>query len=100
MANEKKKTLKPADTPEGREKQLTNLAYNAAEKQLLDGTASSAVIVHFLKAASTRESLEKEIMEKQKVLIEAKADSLFKDKETAELVQNAMDAMVKYSPST
>lgn len=93
------RTQKPAMTPEGRERQLTSLAYNLAEKQLTDGTASPSVIGHFLKLASKREYLEQEILEKQKTLIEAKANSIHKDREVEELVKSAMNAMNNYRPS-
>ena len=39
----------PATTPEARENQLIAKAIDLAEKQLMDGTASSQVITHFLK---------------------------------------------------
>ena len=76
-----------------------NMAYNLAEKQLQDGTASPSVINHFLKLSTKREVLEREILEKQKTLIEAKAESLFKGKESEELVKEAIEAMRKYRPS-
>ena len=47
-----------------------------AEKQLREGTASSQVITHYLKLGSTKERIEKEILEKQKELIEAKTQNL------------------------
>lgn len=37
----------PPLTPEGKENQMISLAMDCAESQLRDGTASSAVIVHF-----------------------------------------------------
>ena len=52
--------------------QLVSLAVDLAEKQLREGTASSQVITHYLKLGSTKERIEKEILEKQKELIEAK----------------------------
>ena len=53
--------IRPALTPEARENQLIYLATNLAEQQLLDGTASSQVITHYLKLGSTKERIEKEI---------------------------------------
>jgi hypothetical protein len=47
-----------ARTPEAREDELANLAYDLAEDQIRDGTASSQVITHFLKAGSRRERME------------------------------------------
>lgn len=66
-----KRTSKPATTPEGREKQLVNLAVDLAEKQLSDGTASPSIISHYLKLATKRESLERDILEKQSRFLEA-----------------------------
>ncbi len=47
-----RKPLPPATTPEEREKQVINYAYELAEKQMLAGTASSQVITHFLKRST------------------------------------------------
>jgi len=96
----KTRAAKPATTPEGREQQLVNLAVELAEKQLRDGTASPSVINHFLKIASKREVLEREILEKQSRLIEAKAKSINRDKEAEELAKAAIEAMKSYTPSS
>lgn len=93
------RSMKPATNPEAREQQLVNLAVSLAEKQLQEGTASAAVITHYLKLASKRETLEREILEKQKRLIEAKADSISKGKENEQLAQKAIEAMKSYGPS-
>ena len=58
----KAKRMRPAETPEGRENQLISLAVDLAEKQLMEGTASSQVITHYLKLGSTKERIEKEIL--------------------------------------
>ena len=50
----------PARTVEARENQMIDYAVSLAEKQLLEGTASSQVITHYLKLGSTKERLEKE----------------------------------------
>ena len=88
---------KPANNPEAREMQLVNLAVNLAEKQLLDGTASPSVISHFLKIASKREVLEREILEKQSKLIQAKSESITKGKEAEDLAKEAIEAMKAYN---
>ena len=88
---------KPASTPEARENQLINLAINLAEKQLMDGTASSQVITHYLKLGSTKEKIEKEILVKQKDLIDAKTQSLKTGQRIEELYENALNAMRDYS---
>ncbi|NLD46389.1 MAG: hypothetical protein GX660_04220 [Clostridiaceae bacterium] len=96
---EKERSRRPALTPEARENQLVALAVDLAEKQLLDGTASSQVITHYLKIGSTKEKIEKEILEKEKELIEAKTQSLQSAQRIEELYKNALDAMRNYSGS-
>lgn len=87
----------PATTPEARENQMIALAVDLAEKQLLNGTASSQVVTHFLKMGSTKEKIEKEILEKQKDLIVAKTESIQSGKRIEELYINALNAMRSYS---
>lgn len=89
--------IRRATTPEARENQLISLAVDLAEKQLLEGTASSQVITHYLKLGSTKEKIEKEILEKQKELIEAKTEALQSAKRVEELYTKAIDAMRNYS---
>ena len=89
--------MRPAINPEARENQLISLATDLAEKQLREGTASSQVITHYLKLGSTKERIEKEILEKQKELIVAKTESLQSSKRYEELVENALKAMRNYS---
>ncbi len=88
---------RPALTPEARENQLISLAVDLAEKQLQEGTASSQVITHYLKLGSTKERIEKEILEKQKELITAKTEALQSAKRVEELYTNALNAMRRYS---
>lgn len=89
--------LKPALTPEARENQLIARAVDLAEQQLIDGTASSQVITHFLKLGSTKERIEKEILEKQKELISAKTQALQSAQRIEELYADAIKAMRRYS---
>lgn len=96
MAEQKRK-MRPAVTPEAREDQLISLAVDLAEKQLREGTASSQVITHYLKLGSTRERLEKEILEKQRELVTAKTENLQSAKRVEELYENALKAMRVYS---
>lgn len=88
---------RPATTTEARENQLISLAVNLAEKQLRDGTASSQVITHYLKLGSTKERIEREILEKQKELIEAKTEQLHSQKRSEEVFAEALAAMKSYS---
>lgn len=91
------KRRRPASTPEAREKQLINLATELAEQQLLDGTASSQVITHYLKLGSTREKLEREKIKQENELLKAKVDAIEATKRSEELYQKALDAMRTYS---
>ena len=88
---------RPATSVEARENQLISLAVDLAERQLLEGTASSQVITHYLKLGSTKERIEKEILEKQKDLIDAKTSSLKSGKRVEEMYENALKAMRNYS---
>lgn len=91
------KKLRPALTPEARENQLVSLAVDLAEKQLMEGTASSQVITHYLKIGSTKERIEKEILEEQKKLIEAKTQNLQSVQKIETLYVDALNAMRNYS---
>ena len=64
--------IRPALSPEARENQMISLAVDLADKQLIEGTASSQVITHFLKLGSTKAQIEKELLAKQVDLAEAK----------------------------
>lgn len=97
VSSEPKKRMRPALTPEARENQLISLAVDLAEQQLRDGTASSQVITHYLKLGSTKERIEKEILEKQKMLIEAKTQSLQSQQRIDALYAEAIKAMRTYS---
>ena len=92
-----KRKMRPALSPEARENQLVSLAVDLAEKQLMEGTASSQVITHYLKLGSTKERVEKEILEKQKELITAKTEALKSQKRVEELYAEALKAMRNYN---
>lgn len=91
------KKMRPALSPEARENQLISLAIDLAEKQLIEGTASSQVITHYLKLGSTKDKIEKEILERQKDLITAKTKSLESAQKVDELYMDAINAMRSYS---
>lgn len=94
---EEPKKQRPALTPEAKENQMISLAMDLAEQQLREGTASSQVIAHFLKLASTKDKLEQEILEKQKQLLEAKTNQIKDSKNNESIAQAALDAMREYS---
>lgn len=90
---------RPAITIEERENQLIALAVDLAEQKLLDGTASNQLIVHYLKLGSTKERLEREMMEEQKKLLKAKTDAIKSEEKKEELYANAIAAMSSYRSS-
>lgn len=86
----------PAMTPEGRQLQLTDLAYDLAEQQLIDGTASAMVITHFLKAGTVKDQLEIEKLRLEGKLASSRADQIDSGARMEELYSNAIAAMRDY----
>ncbi|MBO7451261.1 MAG: hypothetical protein J6U54_12935 [Clostridiales bacterium] len=84
-------------TPEARENRLVSLAMDLAEERLLDGTASNQLIVHYLKLGTTKEQMEKEMMEKQMRNLDAKTEAIESAKRVEELYEKAINAMRLYS---
>ena len=89
--------LRPPLTPEAAENQMISLAVDLAKKQLMEGTASSQVITHYLKLGTVREKLELKRLESEIKLQAAKAEALERDKKSEELYLNAINAMKRYS---
>lgn len=88
--------LPPVSTPEARENQLVALAYDAAEKEFRNGTASSQLICHFLKIGSERDRLERGILAEQKKLITAKTGAIQSGEELKKMFEEATAAMKRY----
>lgn len=89
--------MRPALNPENDESQMISLAMSLVKKRLIEGTASSQETTHFLKLASAKARLEKEILEKQRDLITAKTEQLQSQKRMEELYSEAIAAMRRYS---
>lgn len=94
--NEVVKRQPRARTPEARERQLVAAAYDQVEKQILNGTASSQVLTHFLKIGSTREKIELQMIKQQTLLVEAKVQEIANVEEMKVLYTDAMNAMRGY----
>lgn len=97
MAGKRRQERRPAMTEEGRENQLVSLAIDLAERQLVDGTATSQVITHYLKLGSTREKLEQERLQRENELLTARVETLASAKKIEELYAAALDAMRDYA---
>lgn len=96
-SQESPRKRRPATTPEERENRLIALAMDRAEERLLDGTASNQLICQFVKMASSKERLEKDMMEEKKKLLEAQTAAIQSQKRTEELMEEALKAMRTYS---
>lgn len=87
----------PAMTPEQRDSQVIADAYDLAEKKIRDGTASSQLILHFLRMGSRQNQLELELMEQKKELAAAQAENYRSSQRMEDLYKDAITAMQRYS---
>lgn len=85
-------------TPEGREQQMIAYAIDLAEEQLRNGTASSQVITHYLRLGTMREREERQKLQEEIKLLEAKTEAIRSAKETEALYAEAIEAMKRYTP--
>lgn len=92
-----KRQIRPALTPEAREGQLISLAVDMAEEQLMNRTASSQVLTHFLKLATVEKQLELEKLRSDIKVQEAKAKAYDSAEELKEVYAEALKAMRTYS---
>lgn len=86
----------PATTPQAREDQLVSMAYDLVEQRIRDGSATGAELVQLLKWGSSKERLEKELLEKDLELKQAKTEALQSAKRIEELYDEAIKAMRSY----
>ncbi len=95
-AGSSKPRRRPATTPEAREQQLGSMAYDLAEKQLADGSASAQVQLHFIKAVSIREKLDLERVKNENLLTQAKIAQAGQADRMEGLLTDAMRAFTEY----
>lgn len=95
--NVDRKRARPALTPEARENQLIAMAVDMAEEQLLNRTASSQVLTHYLKLATVKEKLELKKLESEINLQNAKAEQVKSMQRSEELMAEAIRAFKSYS---
>lgn len=95
-----KRKQMPALDEESRENQLISLAIDCAEQQLLDGTASSQVIVHYLRLASSKNKLELEKLKNENDLLKAKTGAINKAEESTGLFMEVINALKGYRGET
>ncbi len=95
-SNSGKPKRPPATTPKGREDQMISLAFDQAERQLIEGTAPAPVVIHYLKLASSREKLEQEKLMLEQELLRARSQNLRSGGTQAELYEKAIKAFRGY----
>ena len=98
-SEEGKKTrpLPPTSTPEADENQMISLAMNLARKQLMNGTASSQTINHFLMLATQKNKLEQLKLEAEIEEKHAKAAAYEAAAESEEKYAEVIEVMKKYT---
>lgn len=89
--------MRPSLSQEADENQLISLSIDAAKKMLIEGTAPTSIVLHYLKLATTREKMERQMMETQQELMVAKKQALESQAKVEQLYADAMKAMQKYS---
>lgn len=92
-------SLLSASTPEGRENELIDMAYNEVARRIANHEATSAELVHFLKMGSEKERLERSKIEAEMELQRAKADAIEAGRSMEEIAKNAIEAFKRYSGS-
>lgn len=88
--------MRPASTPEERENQLISYATDRAEQQLIDGTASAQVIVHFLRLGTAKAKEETEKLKRENQLLEAKTAAIKAGQRSEEMFERALKAFSMY----
>ena len=91
------KEIPQALTPETAERRCISSAYDLAQKQLEEGTASPSVIVHFLKMGTAQAELERAKLEKETELLSARKIAIEEGEKTKDLIEEAMKAFKSYN---
>lgn len=86
----------PASSDEERTLQMGSLAMDLAEMRMRNGTASSAEILYFIKAASPEARLERVKLEEETKLIQARVADIERSRNTEELYSQAIAAFQEY----
>lgn len=86
----------PAKTFEAAEQQLIHLSTKEAEKRIKNGTATSQILLHYLKMGSVTEELSREKLRNENRLLEAKVEQIASAQRIEELYANAIIAMRDY----
>lgn len=97
IKSSKTRTGRLPATQESMENEIIAAAMNTAYEQILNGTASSQVITHFLKLGTEKARLEKEKLIHENALLQSKKDAIDSSIRQSELFDEAIAAMKLYS---
>lgn len=89
-------SLPPSLTLEGRENKMIALAMDLVERRMLEGTASSQEVTHFLKLGSSKAVLERDRLREENKLLRAKTEALQAQRSNEELLTKALSALRGY----
>ena len=106
MGRRKKEEMEPIEvrsapgaTAEARENELIALAYDLAQQRLLNGTATSQEVVHFLKMGSMRQREELEKLKKENELLVAKTEAIHSSTANESAYLEVIAALRSYQPT-
>lgn len=97
ISSTRTRAIRPGLTPESDEQICISLAIDLAKERLMNGTATSQEIVHFLKLASSKNRLEEEKIRLESEVLKAKAEALEASKRSCEMYEEAIKAFKGYS---
>ena len=86
-----------SSTPEGRENELIDMAYNEVARRIANHEATSAELVHFLKMGSEKERLERSKLESEMELQRVKAEAIEQGRSMEAIAKEAIEAFKRYS---
>lgn len=84
-------------TLEEQERRMINLAMDLAERQLIEGTASSQTINHFLELGDSMQDIRRRAAENRMALNQAKIESYNQAKISDEKASKAVEALKLYA---
>lgn len=96
-SNTASQRMRPATTPEARQKQLVSLATDCAEDLMRSGKAPAQIICHYLKLGTMQAQLELEKTRQEVALTEAKTKSIQSAEQAEQTYKNALEAFRGYS---
>ena len=93
-----KRKIRHSMDPDVRQSQLIALAIDRVEQRIMDGTATSQELVHFLRLASQKDEhdLELEKLRHENALLKEKTEAIKAQKESAVMFSEAIAAMKSY----